>query len=67
MLFPRAQDRRCGARRPVDKLSIVLVAMFGVLLFGERLSAANWLGVGLCIAGIVLVVIRSEARDDSSD
>jgi transporter family protein len=43
---------------PVDKLSIVLVAVFGVLLLGERLSAANWLGVGLCTAGIVLIAIR---------
>jgi transporter family protein len=43
---------------PVDKLSIVLVAVFGVLLLGERLSAANWLGVGLCTVGIVLVAMR---------
>jgi transporter family protein len=43
---------------PVDKLSIVLVAVFGVLILGERLSAANWLGVGLCTAGIVLVAMR---------
>ena len=43
---------------PVDKLSIVLVAVFGVLMLGERLSAANWLGVGLCTAGIMLVAMR---------
>jgi len=43
---------------PVDKLSIVLVAVFGVLLLGERLSATNWLGVGLCTAGIVLVAMK---------
>lgn len=43
---------------PVDKLSIVLVAVFGVLILGERLSAANWLGVGLCAAGIILVAMR---------
>jgi transporter family protein len=43
---------------PVDKLSIVLVAIFGVLILGERLSAANWLGVGLCTAGIILVAMR---------
>ncbi len=43
---------------PVDKLSIVLVAVFGVLILGERLSAANWLGVGLCAAGIALVAMR---------
>lgn len=43
---------------PVDKLSIVLVAVFGVLILGERLSATNWLGVGLCTAGIILVAMR---------
>ena len=43
---------------PVDKLSIVLVAVFGVLILGEQLSATNWLGVGLCTAGIVLVAMR---------
>ena len=43
---------------PVDKLSIVLVAVFGVLMLGERLSAINWLGVGLCTAGIMLVAMR---------
>ena len=39
---------------PVDKLSIVLVAVFGVLILGERLSGINWLGVGLCTAGSIL-------------
>ena len=43
---------------PVDKLSIILVAVFGVLILGERLSATNWLGVSLCTAGIVLVAMR---------
>ena len=43
---------------PVDKLSIVLVAVFGVLVLGEKLSASNWLGVGLCTAGIVLVALK---------
>lgn len=43
---------------PVDKLSVVIVAVFGVLFLGERLSAVNWLGVVLCTAGIILVAIR---------
>ena len=43
---------------PVDKLSVVLVAMFGVAFLGERLSAPNWLGVGLIAAGAVLVAYR---------
>ncbi len=43
---------------PVDKLSIVLVAVFGVLLLGEKLSASNWLGILLCTSGIVLVAMK---------
>jgi transporter family protein len=43
---------------PVDKLSIVLVAVFGVLILGERLSANNWLGVALCTSGIILVAMK---------
>ena len=40
---------------PIDKLSVVLVAVFGALFLGERLGAVNWLGVGLIAAGAVLV------------
>jgi bacterial/archaeal transporter family protein len=44
---------------PIDKLSVVLVAVFGVIFLGERLSGSNWLGVGLIAAGAVLVAYRS--------
>lgn len=40
---------------PIDKLSVVLVALFGVAFLGEKLSAANWLGVTLIALGAVLV------------
>src|SRR5690242_14860546 len=43
---------------PVDKLSVVLVAVFGVTFLGERLSVANWLGVLFIAAGAVLVAYR---------
>jgi transporter family protein len=43
---------------PIDKLSVVLVAVFGVLFLGERLSALNWVGVTLIAAGAVLVAFR---------
>lgn len=43
---------------PVDKLSIVLVAVFAAIFLGEKLSAVNWLGVALCTAGIILVAVR---------
>ncbi|MCX6401639.1 MAG: EamA family transporter [Propionibacteriales bacterium] len=41
---------------PVDKLSVVLVAIFGVTLLGETLSGLQWLGVALVGGGAVLLV-----------
>ena len=43
---------------PIDKLSVVLVALFGVAFLGERLSAANWAGVLLIGTGALLVAWR---------
>lgn len=43
---------------PIDKLSVVLVAIFGVMFLDERLSAPNWLGVALIAAGAILVAVR---------
>jgi bacterial/archaeal transporter family protein len=40
---------------PVDKLSVVLVAMFGAAFLGERITAANWLGIILIACGALLV------------
>jgi transporter family protein len=44
---------------PIDKLSVVLVAVFGVMFLGERLSGTNWAGVALIAAGAVLVALGS--------
>jgi transporter family protein len=40
---------------PIDKMSVVLVAIFGVAFLGEKLSPVNWLGVALVAAGALLV------------
>lgn len=40
---------------PIDKLSVVLVAVFSVALLGEQLSGINWLGIALITAGVILV------------
>jgi bacterial/archaeal transporter family protein len=40
---------------PIDKLSVVLVAVFAVIFLGERPSLPNWLGIGLIAAGAVLI------------
>jgi transporter family protein len=44
---------------PIDKLSVVLVAIFGVAFLGEKLSLPNWAGVALIAAGAVLVAMRA--------
>ncbi len=43
---------------PVDKLSVVLVALFGAAFLGERMSTINWLGIALIGCGVVLVALR---------
>ena len=40
---------------PVDKLSVVLVAIFGATFLGEHLSPQAWAGVALIAVGAVLV------------
>jgi bacterial/archaeal transporter family protein len=44
---------------PIDKLSVVLVAIFGAVFLGERLSGVNWTGVALIAAGAILVALRN--------
>jgi transporter family protein len=43
---------------PVDKLSVVLVAIFGALVLGERPSAMGWLGIAMIGCGAVLIASR---------
>ncbi len=42
---------------PVDKLSVVLVAIFGTVFLGEQLSVANWIGVLLIGVGAGLIAL----------
>jgi transporter family protein len=43
---------------PVDKLSVVLVAVFGAIVLGERLTLSDWLGVALIALGAILVAYK---------
>lgn len=43
---------------PIDKLSVVLVAIFGVMFLGEKLTLQGWVGVGLVAAGAVTLAIK---------
>ncbi len=43
---------------PVDKLSLVLVAIFAYAFLGERPSMQEWLGIGLVAAGVLVLAIK---------
>ncbi|ODV42127.1 transporter [Cupriavidus sp. UYMMa02A] len=43
---------------PVDKFSLVLVALFAVLFLGERPAPREWLGIGLVAAGVIVLSLR---------
>ena len=43
---------------PIDKLRVVLVALFGVVFLGERPSLQGWLGIVLIAAGAVLIAVK---------
>jgi bacterial/archaeal transporter family protein len=44
---------------PIDKLSVVLVAVFGVVFLGEKLTGLNWIGVVLIAGGAFLIAFRA--------
>jgi transporter family protein len=43
---------------PVDKLSVVLVAIFAFVFLAERPSGREWTGIGLVAAGAVLLAVK---------
>lgn len=43
---------------PIDKLSLLMVAVLGVLFLGEKLQPRNWLGVLLMAVGALLLALR---------
>ncbi len=42
---------------PVDKLSVVFVAILAVLLLGEHMSAKHWFGIALVTGGALLLAL----------
>ena len=42
---------------PVDKLSVVLVAVFAVLFLGEQLSTAHWIAILMIGGGALLLAL----------
>ncbi|WP_199731085.1 EamA family transporter [Aquitalea sp. FJL05] len=43
---------------PVDKLSLVLVAVFAVVFLGERPAPREWLGIALVACGVVVLAFK---------
>ncbi|MBP1468484.1 EamA family transporter [Candidatus Chloroploca sp. M-50] len=44
---------------PVDKLSVVLVAIFAFVFLAERPSPGAWLGIAMVGAGVVVIALNS--------
>jgi transporter family protein len=43
---------------PIDKLSVVLVAIFAVIFLGERPSVKDWFGISLVGLGTVILAVK---------
>jgi transporter family protein len=43
---------------PIDKLSVVLVAIFAVAVLGERPSLRQWLGIAFVGTGVLLLSLK---------
>ncbi len=42
---------------PIDKFSVILVAIMGAAFLGERLSPLNWVGVVVTSIGLLMVAM----------
>jgi transporter family protein len=43
---------------PIDKLSLVLVAIFASCFLGEQQSLREWIGIGLVAIGVLVLAFR---------
>jgi len=56
--FRALQRGEASQVAPVDKLSVVLVAILAFALLGERPSAREWLGISLVGGGVLLLALK---------
>ena len=47
---------------PLDKLSVVLVALFGASFLGEKLAPLNWIGIVMIAIGAWFVTLRADRK-----
>jgi bacterial/archaeal transporter family protein len=43
---------------PVDKFSLVLVAVFAFVFLGERPAVREWIGIGMIAAGVLVLAFK---------
>jgi transporter family protein len=55
--FRALQMGQASQVAPIDKLSVVFVAIIGATFLGERLSATGWTGIVLIAGGAILVAM----------
>ncbi|MDO5640387.1 MAG: EamA family transporter [Neisseria sp.] len=56
--FKALQMGNASQVAPVDKFSLVLVALMAVVFLDERPSAQEWLGIGLVAAGVLTLAFK---------
>ncbi|ULJ59443.1 EamA family transporter [Wielerella bovis] len=56
--FKALQMGNASQVAPIDKFSVVLVALFAVLFLGEKPSGQDWLGIALVAAGVLTLAFK---------
>jgi transporter family protein len=56
--FRALQVGQASLVAPIDKLSVVLVAVFAVAFLGERPAPRDWAGILLITAGVLLLAFK---------
>ena len=56
--FRALQVGQASKVAPVDKLSLVLVAVFAFAFLGERPSLREWTGIAMVAAGVLVLAIK---------
>ena len=59
LLLRALQIGQASQVAPIDKLSVVLVAIFGVIFLGEQLTMLAWLGVAMIGTGAVVIALQA--------
>jgi len=56
--FRALKKGRASQVAPIDKLSLVLVALFAVVFLGERPGLREWVGILMVAAGVAVLAVK---------